>query len=136
MLFTNTLDTEKLMNKCCVDYFKLEEYLKPNWGKEDDLQNLDTVGYVIYINNLEIFNEGKEISNFHRIENVNDTNFYENDYRYIPITNSPRNMMYAYDNEERKIIIPVSSEEMCRIANGEQTTLVRKIILNEMKKGE
>ena len=136
ILFTDTLDTEKLINKSCVGYFELVNYLKPNWDKEDDLQNLDTVGYAINIKNLKIFNTPKRL----------DEVYYKSVYSwgityeigYHEIHKAPKNMMYVYnkDGKEKKIIIPVSPQEMCRIANKEQTVLVRKRVLKELYENE
>ena len=124
ILFTNTLDTETLINKSCIDYFKLEEYLKPNWSKEDDLQNLDIVGYAIHIKNLHIFDEPKEL------------NWYYNS-QLNTMSKAPQNMCFAYErvdeNEiDRIVLISIRPEWLCKILNGEKTIEVRKKVLKEM----
>ena len=139
MIFTNTLDTEELINKSCTDYFELDEYLKPNWDKEDDLQNLDTVGKAIHIKNLNIFDKPRELSDCYKyngetLTNNNGCLGIGTDWKSL--TKAPQNMMrvWLYENGEwvMYILIPVSPEEMCRIANKEQTVLVRKRVLKEM----
>ena len=137
ILFTNTLDTENLINKSCIDYFKLEEYLKPNWNKEDDLQNLDTVGYVIYIKNLHIFDTPLELNNF----------LYEDDteghYGVWEVERTPANYtIIATDVKDiggvyccrgtYGRLLALSSHELCDILNGKKTIIVRKRISKEM----
>ena len=133
ILFTNTLGTEDLINKCGIDYFSLKEYLKPNWNKEDDLQNLDIVGYAIHIKNLHIFDKPKELSVYYNLaqngnpllaKTMQEVGIWE---IYDPPVNGPE-----VEHFVGKFFIPVSSQEMCRIANGEQTALVRRRVLKEM----
>lgn len=137
MLFTNTLGIEKLINKSCVGYFELFEYLKPNWDKEDDLQNLDTVGYAIHIKNLNIFDSPKFLEGF-------------DDNEGHTLRKAPQNMCkvlrvkigdYDYKDLNSKsyepyILISIKPEWLCKILNGEKTIEVRKKVLKEMLKNE
>lgn len=152
ILFTNTLDTEKLINKSCIDYFKLEEYLKPNWDKEDDLQNLDTVGYAIHLTNLHIFDKPKRLTQLTKMnwqENIEacikrkgfcNFGFSSKGDKWIgcikaQLDKAPQNMMKVIDwNGENCILISIKSEWLCKILNEEKTIEVRKRVLKEMIK--
>ena len=129
ILFTNTLDTEKLINKSCIDYFKLEEYLKPNWDKEDDLQNLDTVGYAIHIKNLQIFDKPRELYDC-LIHPKIEPKYYGCEH----LSKAPQNMMYVELDDIRHILISIKPEWLCKILNGEKTIEIRKKVLKEMIK--
>jgi len=41
-------------------------------------------------------------------------------------------MMYAYDGEEKKVLISIRPEWLCKILNSEKTIEVRKKVLKEM----
>jgi len=136
MLFTNTLDTKKLITESCIDYFELEEYLKPNWDKEDDLQNLDTVGYAIHISNLNIFYTPKELSDYYSIIDMGGGMLGTK-----PLTKAPQNMMHIsinlweycfYNPNDINILISINPEWLCKILNGEKTIEVRKKVLRRM----
>ena len=122
------LDGISRLDKSCLTSEQLLNYVK---GKN--------LFYAIYIKNLHIFDEPKELSDYYKIEDVGGMLFTKT------LTNAPKNMMrvsvnhweYAtYNLDDIRIIIPVSSQEMCRIANKEQTILVRKVVLKEMLNNE
>jgi len=107
-----------LLKESCLQKHELSNYL----GFEN--------GYAIHIKNLNIFDDPRFIQDYSKNENP---------YNYIE--NAPSNMMYAYDvksfnNFEKKILISIKPQEMCRIANKEQTIIVRKNVLKEMLKDE
>jgi len=115
---TDTLREKEILKYSCLSYCELANYLG---GKN---------GYAIHIKNLNIFDNPRFIQDYSKNENP---------YNYIE--NAPSNMMYAYDvksfnNFEKKILISIKPQEMCRIANKEQTVLVRKRVLKEMLKNE
>lgn len=106
---------DRILNGACLTNDQMNDYI-PH--------------YAIHLKNLNIFDEPRFIQDYSKNENP---------YNYIE--NAPKNMMYAYDvksfnNFEKKILIPVSPEEMCRIANKEQTIIVRRNVLKEMFKNE
>ena len=115
--YTQSLNQQELLNKSCLGIRELDNYLK---GKN---------GYAIHIKNLHIFDKLGELSEF-----AKDNTF--------PIDYAPSKMIHIwYYNEilekwERSIYVPVSSQELCRILNKEQTTLVRRYVLKEMLKNE
>lgn len=127
--------TNKVARGSCLDYTDLRRYL----GTKD--------GYAIHIKNLHIFDYPKETGKFYtRYQKVvsdiicdSCTNFgfdckkCPDNYEYENI-GYIRHMMKVYGEagNEEYIAIPVTSEEMCRIANGQQTVIIRKKVLKEM----
>lgn len=109
---TETLCHFKLVEKSCLYNDQLDGYLK---GKN---------GYAIHIKNLHIFGEPKELSDYCVL---------------IPITKAPQNMMYVYDENsdnpnEKKVLISIRPEWLCKILNGGKTIEVRRKVLKEMLK--
>ena len=129
ILFTNTLDTESLIRKSCIDYFSLEKYLKPNWSKEDDLQNLDTVGYAIHIKNLHIFDNPKEL-----YDCLIHPKIEPKYYGFEHLRKAPQNMMYVELDDIKYILISIRPEWLVKILNKEKTIEIRKKVLKEMLK--
>lgn len=132
-IITDTLYTDELMNKSCLSYDELEEYLKPNWDKEDNLKNLDVIGYAIHIKNLHIFDEPRELGYY----------YTRNDDK---LKSAPQNMCYcsewSFNVEKIKenngcmikdyILISIRPQWLCKILNGEKTVEIRKKVLKEM----
>ena len=98
-------------------------------------------GYAINIENLKIFNEPKELGDY---MSGNDKelaaakvfhNFFFNSYsQFAPqLTKAPKNMkIVSSDGYDKKVLIPVDSELMCKILNEECTIIVKKKILKGM----
>jgi len=105
--------------------FDLLRYLRYKNGGEN-------VGYAIHIKNLHVFDKPRWLDEVYYKSVYSWGITYEIGYHRM--YKAPQNMRYVYnkDGKEKKIIIPVSSQEMCRIANREQTVLVRKKVLKEM----
>lgn len=138
--------SKELLKKSCSNAFELDDYL--NHKK----------GYAIHIKNLHIFEEPRELSEFDQVNNCCFEKEVDKDWEGLPIyacvfTNGCRyqseghtcdkhfyplkhihNMSKVFDNRdcEWKYVISLSPQEMCRVANEEQTTLVRKVVLKEM----
>ena len=111
---TKSLGENELLYASKIDEITFINYLK---GKN---------GYAIYIKNLNIFDEPKSIQDYSKNENP-----------YYYIENAPQNMMYAYDvksfnNFEKKVLISIHPEWLCKILNGEKTIEVRKRVLRRM----
>ena len=125
-------DENVILKQSCLDDAELYNYLG---GRNGDR------GYAIHINNLHIFDEPRELYEY--------VKYNQND-EIVKLNKAPNNMMFVYEcigvpmydechfcgydeiwNDY--IIISVSSQEMCRIANKEQTVLVRRNVLKEMK---
>lgn len=110
--------TENIEKLTCLKRDKLYQYCKGN-------------GYAIHIKNLNVFDEPKELSEyFSKPKKMNTLDGYN--WVCESIDRAPQNMMYAYDNEEKKILISIQPQWLCKILNGEKTIEVRKKILKEM----
>jgi len=109
-------DYERLLQETCLNNQQLDDYLQ---GKS---------GYAIHIKNLKIFDEPKELNKYKRKDEFMGGKqvFWET------IKKAPQNMMFAYDNEEKKILISIQPQWLCKILNGEKTIEVRKKVLKEM----
>ena len=125
---TFTLFEKEILNKSCLTYHELFEYLK----------NRDNPrGYAIHIKNLHIFDKPKELSEYDKYEyEVFSSNGGCIGTEWKPIDKAPQNMMYVYDNGEKKIIISINPEWLCKILKGEKTIEVRKKVLKEMVKND
>lgn len=120
--YNNTFDI--ISKESCMTCEQMIEYLGATW---------DSTGYAIHIKNLHIFDspiflEGFDDNKGHTLRKapknmckVLKVNIGEYDYKDL---NSN-----AY---EPCILISVKPQEMCRIANKEQTTLVRRNVSKEM----
>ncbi len=118
----------ELAKESCLDSDAIMDYL----GNKD--------GKAIHIKNLHIFDEPKELSDYCK---------FDEDGALIPITKAPQNMMNAVehlgepmyvenhyigldDYFENYVLISIRPELMCKILNGECTTIVKKKILRGM----
>lgn len=125
-LYTETLSIEEVLKKSCLSY---KDYL----GYVSSAENY---GYAIYIKNLKIFDKPRELAHS---TTDNDSYYYTEKYdkkfktiRCGALIQAPRNMMYVFDSEGKKVLIPFHSELLCKILNGECTIIFKKKILKEM----
>ena len=90
--------------------------------------------YATHIKNLNVFDKSKELSDYYsqgQVDWIEETELW----RLNGIKKAPLYMCYAYKYDFREsklqkyILISVSPREMCRIANKEQTALLRKKML-------
>ncbi len=126
---TITLYESELYNKGCLTFEQM-------WNYFDDVDDM-LVGRAIHIENLHIFEEPKELDEYYYAIPKKMNGFQGPCYVNTSIDKVPKNMIYAIDSEDNEcIIIPVSPEEMCRIANHKQPVLVRKKVLKGMLKNE
>ena len=102
----------ELLKRSCLTNKEMYDYLN---GKN---------GYAIHIKNLKIFDEPKELSDY----------TYFGTKLFGTLGNAPQNMMYAFDGEEKKVLISIRPEWLCKILNGEKTIEVRKKVLKEVLK--
>jgi predicted transcriptional regulator len=121
---TFNLVEKEILNKSCLTYKELFEYLK----------NRDNPrGYAIHIKNLQIFDKPKELSNY--LTRAKEMNMlYGSSWVCESIDKAPQNMMYAQDENQngQYILISIRPEWLCKILNGEKTIEVRKKVLKEM----
>ena len=119
---TKSLGENELLFASKIDEITFINYLK---GKN---------GYAIHIKNLHIFDKPKELSDFYSInENAKELDIEED---IKEIKKAPQNMMYAFEFSknifERKVLISIRPEWLCKILNGEKTIEIRKRVLKEM----
>lgn len=127
-LFTTQLSEEELFNKSCLNRYEMFKYLKNNSIKRAPN------GYAINIKNLHIFDEPRELSEYYSIPKKMNT-FDGYDYISASLDKAPKHMMRVCDEKERQyILISIHPQEMCRILNEEQTTIIKKVVLKEMLK--
>ena len=119
---TSKIEPKEFYKKSCLNWEQLNSYLN-----DYDSQKFEG-GYAIHIKNLHIFDEPRDLRDYSKNENP---------YNYIE--NAPQNMMYVYDvksfnNFEKKVLISIRPEWLCKILNGDKTIEVRKKVLKEMLK--
>ena len=95
----------------CMSSRELVSYLGNNNLKKDF--------YAIHIKNLNAFHEPREL------------NWYYN-LQLNTMSKEPQNMMYCYHEGEKKILMSIKPEALCKILNGEKTVEIRKKVLKEM----
>lgn len=122
--------TNKVARGSCLDYTDLRRYL----GTEN--------GYAIHIKNLHIFDKPRELSDYIikqcEFDKCSNCRYGKNNIICstidTPITKAPQNMMYCYYEGEKKILISIQPQWLCKILNGEKTIEIRKKVLREMIK--
>lgn len=136
---------EEMYQKMCLDYVELSEYL-------DNEDVSDDCGYAIHIKNLNIFDVPTDLSEYSKkVEHCkcdkcldHCKHYYAKNNitkttntgctKYTILYKAPQNMMYVFDLEEKKVLISIHPEWLCKILNGEKTIEVRKKVLKEMIK--
>ena len=110
---TKTMQLEEILKRSCLSENELCDYL-PN--------------YAIHINNLHIFDEPKELSDYCV---YTKPTFDKNNV----IEKAPQNMCRVLTkNGYEYILISIRPQWLCKILNGEKTIEVRKKVLKEMIK--
>ena len=124
IFYTETIDD--ISKKSCLTQFEIENYLGCKAGGE-------VVGYAIHIKNLHIFDETRELNDYDQYEYERfSSNYGCIGTEWKPLEKAPQNMMYCYDEGEKRILISIKPEWLCKILNGEKTIEVRKKVLKEM----
>lgn len=114
--FMNEKLRERIYKESCLSDEELSNYMNGH----------DTM-YAIHIKNLNIFDKPKELSDYGiKDEKINDTTYFK------VLEKAPQNMCYVMENAEKKVLISIHSEWLCKILNGEKTIECRKRILKEM----
>lgn len=113
------LDGISRLDKSCLTSEQLLNYVK---GKN--------LFYAIYIKNLHIFDEPKELSDYCKYS-------YPNFNKDNVIEKAPQNMCRVLTkNGYSYILISIKPEWLCKILNEEKTIEIRKKVLKEMLKNE
>ena len=110
---TNTMSIVNLERESCLSREELYDYCN---------------GYAIHIKNLHIFDEPRELSNYH----ISYFNKEFNMMREKHIEKAPRNMCRAFDIKDNYILISIQPQWLCKILNGEKTVEIRKKVLKGM----
>lgn len=107
---------EIMKQACIIDPYKFFNYLG---GKN---------GYAIHIKNLRIFDKPRKLSDYGvKDEKINDIQYFK------VLEKAPQNMCYVIDeNGEKKALISIHPEWLCKILNGEKTIEIRKKVLKKM----
>lgn len=131
----------QLETATCLTYEEVLDYLDSK-DKSKGNPKRQGIAYLIYIHNLHIFDEPKELSEYSTKENKNSI-FLKN------ITKAPQNMMYCFEKhiyilrfspriekhyKTKEVLISIHPEWLCKILNGEKTIEIRKKVLKEMLK--
>lgn len=120
---------EEILKQSCLSELQLREYLL----KTDD------EGYALFIKNLKIFDEPKELKDYC----IDNSKKYYGDFAwhltpkemYTPIQKAPQNMMWCFDKDndyKMKVLISIRPEWLCKILNKEKTIEIRKKVLKGM----
>ena len=115
--------TKDLLQKSCLRYIDLNDYLDRNNG------------YALHLSNVKVFDKPKNVFEY----DVKPKPFKTFDGYYITnitysCTKAPQNMCNVYDNQgNHYVLISINPQHLCNILNGEKTIEVRKKILNCMK---
>jgi predicted transcriptional regulator len=114
--------TNAIAKDSCLNYYDLKKYL----GTKN--------GYANHIKNLNIFDKPKELQEYATLKK------YPGGYeKFVSVERAPQNMMYVYDvnsdnPNEKKVLISIRPEWLCKILNKEKTIEVRRVVLKEMLK--
>jgi predicted transcriptional regulator len=136
IISTENLQPIELLSKSCFKGFDdLYEYLKYDFNS-DYGQHKGAYGYAIHIKNLHIFDEPKELQEYATLKK------YPGGYeKFVSVERAPQNMQYVYDvnsenPNEKKVLISIKPEWLCKILNKEKTIEVRRVVLKEMLNNE
>jgi predicted transcriptional regulator len=114
--------TNAIAKSSCLNYYDLKKYL----GTKN--------GYANHIKNLNIFDKPKELQEYATLKK------YPGGYeKFVSVERAPQNMQYVYDvnsdnPNEKKVLISIRPEWLCKILNKEKTIEVRRKVLKEMLK--
>ncbi len=151
--WTKTCGSQKdikhnLLKQSCFEHEEMYEYLQPKDSYYGEC------GKAIHIKNLNIFDVPKDFSEYskkvehHKCDecleecrkhckyyyaknNITQT-INTGCTQYAIFYKAPQNMMYVFDGEEKKVLISIHPEWLCKILNGEKTIEIRKKVLKEM----
>lgn len=119
------LNEKEILKNSCLTYRQLADCI----GKG---------GYAIHIKNLKIYDKPRELntcSNYIPVKSADGYCYYNPELKKCP-----KKMMYVWhfydktDNPELsyRILLPLTSKELCNIFNGRQTVIVKRNVLKEM----
>ena len=109
-------------------YFSYIDLLKASCLQDNEMFKYlgEKDGKAIHIKNLHIFDWPKELGEYCKDKYTIITWHY--------VKKAPKNMMYVFDGNEKKVLISIHPEQLCKILNGEKTIEVRKKVLKDTYK--
>lgn len=143
----------ELQNKSCLTFNELSDYLLDKSGYAIHIKNLRIFNKpreLYELKSPKMFNKFTEdlrqayiddakiserITEGYADEHECANNVeltYDIEYVVYGLKKAPQNMMYVYDDVEKKVLISIRPEWLCKILNGEKTIEVRKKVLKGM----
>lgn len=132
--------TKDLLNKSCLKYIDLANYL--------DREN----GYALHLTNLKVFDNPKELSEYCVIDNTVEASskYRKTQYGHYgeliekKVFKVPQNMQVVFENgilvnhycnfpRYKYVLISIQPQHLCNILNGKKTIEVRRKVLNCLK---
>lgn len=129
---TESLNEWELMNKSLLNGVMMNDYLQGNKG------------YAIHIKNLKVFDKPRKLSEFKKPfpskECKNCLHDFDCAFSKLEseshhcrdLYKAPQNMMYVSDGDEKKVLIPIHPEQLCKELNGECTIIIKRKVLKGM----
>lgn len=120
---TKHLQEKELIKRSCVDFPKLQNYLRLNNG------------YALHLSNVK--ERVMDLSRCYSQWQVDHLNVEEYFIHIKGIEKAPQNMQWVYilnheDKLEKRLLISVRPEWVCKILNGEKDIEVRRKVLKGM----
>ena len=127
---TNSMKGQTLDKRSCLKEYELDNYL--------NLYNHEIgekCGYVLHLSNVK--ERVMKLSRCYSQSQVDNLNIEEYFYQIKGIEKAPQNMQWVYilnheDKLEKRLLISVRPQWLCKILNGEKTIEVRRKVLKGM----
>ena len=127
---TNSMKGQTLDKRSCLKEYELDNYL--------NLYNHEIgekCGYALHLSNVK--ERVMELSRCYSQSQVDNLNIEEYFYQIKGIEKAPQNMQWVYilnheDKLEKRLLISVRPQWLCKILNGEKTIEVRRKVLKGM----
>ena len=133
-LINSRMEGINLEKESYRDSQELFEYFTNNGDREDCIFNK---GYATFFKNLNIFEEPKELSDYYSVVDAGGgllvTNKLNRIHSGMMLVSCNRWEYMFYNEKDLRILIPIHSDDLCRIINKEQTAVVTKLVWKGMK---
>lgn len=152
-LYETSISREQLYKRSCLSELLLDDYLQGKDGYAIHIKNLQIFDEPRYLDEVKspkmyeafkkdlkkAYEEDQKILDDIYLDKAPDgavPNSVELlkyiEYEFYGLKKAPQNMMYVYDGDEKKVLISIRPQWMCKICNREKDIEVRKIVLKEM----
>lgn len=143
----------ELLKNSCLTFDEISDYLLANNGKAVYIKNLyifDEPRYLDEVKSPKMYEAFKKDLKkaYEEDQKILDDIYLDRapdgavpnsvelleyiEYEFYGLKKAPQNMMYVYDGDEKKVLISIRPQWMCKICNREKDIEVRKIVLKEM----